>query len=327
MASYNLDSDCPPLFMGTNYFWWHEVMEFYVKHKDLDLWEIIKRGPIIIEKSKDQFTNDDYKMMSKNSKAINMLYCSLSIEICESIFYCKSAKEIWDTLCQLYSTNGKILDFDLVKQEETVEANKSEIYNAGDDNDSYREHSEVTNVNKEIQDVKDDGYSYGERIDQKQDQQGPECDSQELLALQNEKNEVNSLINYFSQSDLESTYLKTAIDKYVLKFPNCSNKIRKYVKKKPMRFLASLLSLATNHYGPNRKGVPIIWSRNLFLHKLTKTTQQLHGTFFIHPHRKIKQSPQAFKISRSSKRQNLVGGVQTEVIQLESNGLPKVKLR
>ena len=59
MASYSFDSDCPPLFMGTNYVWWQEIMELYVKHKDLDLWEIIKYGPIIIEKSKDQFTNDD----------------------------------------------------------------------------------------------------------------------------------------------------------------------------------------------------------------------------------------------------------------------------
>ena len=166
-------------------------MEFYVEHKDLDLQEIIRKGPIIIEKSKDQFTNDDYKMMAKNSKAINMLYCGLSIEICESIFYCKSAKEIWDTLCQLYSINKKILDLDLVKQEETIEVNKSEVYNAGGNNDSYREHNEMTNVNKEIQDVKDDRYSYGERIDQMQDRQGPECDSQELLVLQNEKNEVN----------------------------------------------------------------------------------------------------------------------------------------
>jgi len=113
-------------------------------------------------------------------------------------FIGKSAKEIWDTLCQLYSTNEEILDLDLVKQEETIEVNKSEVYNSGDDNDSYREHSEMTNGNKKIQDVKDDDYSCGERIDQMHDRQGPECDSQGLLALQNEKNEVNFLINYFS---------------------------------------------------------------------------------------------------------------------------------
>jgi len=61
-------------------------MELYVKHKDLDLWEIIKKGLVFIEKPKDQFTNNDYRMMSKNSKAIYVLYCGLSIDICEYVF-------------------------------------------------------------------------------------------------------------------------------------------------------------------------------------------------------------------------------------------------
>jgi len=70
MASYNVDSNCPPLFTGTNYFWWQEKMELYVKHKGVDIWEIIKKGPLIIEKSQDWFTDDDYKLISKNSIAI-----------------------------------------------------------------------------------------------------------------------------------------------------------------------------------------------------------------------------------------------------------------
>jgi len=105
MASYNLDPDCPPLFMAPSYFWWQEIMELYVKHKDIDLWETIKKAPIVIEKSKDQFTNDDYKIMSKISKAINMQYCGLSSDICEYVFYYKSAKEIWDYLYYSYSDN------------------------------------------------------------------------------------------------------------------------------------------------------------------------------------------------------------------------------
>jgi len=68
--------------------------KIYVKHKDLDLWEIIMNGPIIIEKWKDCFTNDDYKFMPKNSKAIDILYCCLNIDICGSIFHYKSAQEI-----------------------------------------------------------------------------------------------------------------------------------------------------------------------------------------------------------------------------------------
>ena len=50
MASYDFDSNCSPLFKGTNYFLWQETMQFYVKHKDLKLWEIMVYGPIVIDK-------------------------------------------------------------------------------------------------------------------------------------------------------------------------------------------------------------------------------------------------------------------------------------
>jgi len=82
MASYNLDFDYLPMFTGTNYFWWQVKIELYNNCKGVDIWEIIKKGPIVTEKSEDWFT-EDYKMISKNSKAINILYCGLTIEIYE----------------------------------------------------------------------------------------------------------------------------------------------------------------------------------------------------------------------------------------------------
>ena len=78
MASYDLDSNCPALFNGSNYFLWYETMERYIKRKGLDLWEIIVKGPIVIEKSKDEYAEDDYKRISKNFKAINILFCALT---------------------------------------------------------------------------------------------------------------------------------------------------------------------------------------------------------------------------------------------------------
>ena len=87
--------------MGPNYFWWHEKMKLYIKRKGVDIWEIIKKGPIIIEKSKDWFTDDDYKLISTNSKAIYVLYYGVSIEICELVFHCKSTKEIRDYLLSI----------------------------------------------------------------------------------------------------------------------------------------------------------------------------------------------------------------------------------
>jgi len=59
MASYDFDSDCPPLFKCTNYFLWQEEVECYIHHEGLDLWEIIVKCPIVIEKSKDEYAEDD----------------------------------------------------------------------------------------------------------------------------------------------------------------------------------------------------------------------------------------------------------------------------
>ena len=99
--------------MGTNHLWWHEKVKVYIKHNGVDIGEIIKKGLIIIGKSKDWFTDDDYKLISENSKAIHILYCGLTNEIRELVLQCKSAKEICDYLYYLYATNGKVLDFDM----------------------------------------------------------------------------------------------------------------------------------------------------------------------------------------------------------------------
>ena len=88
MASYDFDSDCPPLFKGTNYFLWEEAIEHYINHKGLDLWEIMIKGPIVIEKSEDEYAEDDYKQISKNFKTINILYCALTVDIYEFISHC-----------------------------------------------------------------------------------------------------------------------------------------------------------------------------------------------------------------------------------------------
>ena len=62
-------------------------------------------------------------MMSKNSKAIWMVYCGLSIDICEYVFQYKSAKKVQDYLHYLYGANEKVLDLDIVKHEETTKIN------------------------------------------------------------------------------------------------------------------------------------------------------------------------------------------------------------
>jgi len=78
MASYNFDFDCPLFFEGTNYFFVARDNKRYIKYKDLNLWEIIVEGLIVIKKAKDECTEHDYKKIFKNFKTLNILYYALT---------------------------------------------------------------------------------------------------------------------------------------------------------------------------------------------------------------------------------------------------------
>jgi len=67
------------------------------------------KGPIVIEKSEDEYTKDDYKRMSKIFKVLNILYYALTIGIYEFTLHCDSAKEIWETLYYLYGINQNMV--------------------------------------------------------------------------------------------------------------------------------------------------------------------------------------------------------------------------
>ena len=98
MGSYDFDSDCAPLFKGNNFFfWWQETIQLYIKHKDPELWEIMINGPITIDKFEDEYTEDDYKKISKNFKVTNILYCALTVDIYNSISHCDNAKDLGDS--------------------------------------------------------------------------------------------------------------------------------------------------------------------------------------------------------------------------------------
>ena len=70
---------CPPYFNGQHYGWWKNRMENYIQAEDYELWILIKNGPLIpikvkedgttIPKKPEEFTIEDYKMMEKNAKA------------------------------------------------------------------------------------------------------------------------------------------------------------------------------------------------------------------------------------------------------------------
>ncbi|GKA29924.1 zf-CCHC domain-containing protein [Tanacetum coccineum] len=105
------------LFESDEFIYWKNRFETYVKSKDLDLWHVITYGdfpPIQNnpETKKDEIVpfdkqNDDLKKkLAKNNEAKMVIYNALPHKEYETIFMCKTAKEIWDTLLITHQDNA-----------------------------------------------------------------------------------------------------------------------------------------------------------------------------------------------------------------------------
>jgi len=98
----------PLYFNGQHYGWWKNRMENYIQAEDYELCMLIKNGPLIpkrikedgaaVVKKPEEFDSEDFKMMEKNAKAKKLLYFGLSPDEYTHISECESAKDIWNAL-------------------------------------------------------------------------------------------------------------------------------------------------------------------------------------------------------------------------------------
>ena len=95
-------------------------MKMFIIDQDLELWNIIENGPKIPEKDRpndtkvakkeSEYNQADLETISKNYRAINLLYCGLSTDEFNRISTCRSAKEIWDKLVVTYEGTSQVKD-------------------------------------------------------------------------------------------------------------------------------------------------------------------------------------------------------------------------
>jgi len=97
-------SNKPPLFDGSNYYFWKGKMELFLRSQDNDMWTVITDedfAPTVEEgvvKEKSAWSTDEKAQVLINSKARLFLSCALTMEESERVNECKNAKEVWDTL-------------------------------------------------------------------------------------------------------------------------------------------------------------------------------------------------------------------------------------
>ena len=86
-------------------------MQIFIEAIDLNIWEAIEIGPYIpttvagnatIEKPREQWDEEEKKMVQYNLKVKNIITSALGIDEYFRVSNCKNAKEIWDTLQVTY---------------------------------------------------------------------------------------------------------------------------------------------------------------------------------------------------------------------------------
>ncbi|KAJ0542527.1 putative transcription factor interactor and regulator CCHC(Zn) family [Helianthus annuus] len=96
---------------------WKWRFEQHLKVKDYKLWRSILRGPreimmesptepdVKIKKPRDKYTEDDLLIVEEDDRALSYLTMGLGPDIAIGFRSCKSAKELWDSLIEVYEGN------------------------------------------------------------------------------------------------------------------------------------------------------------------------------------------------------------------------------
>ncbi|XP_057999032.1 spindle assembly checkpoint component MAD1-like [Hevea brasiliensis] len=107
----------PPLFNGSNYSFWKVRMRNFIQSVDIKAWQRIVKGPEIPlelhvdgyrEKLEDEYNELDWKKVSSNAKALNILHCALDATEYNRISGCTSAKEVSDKLEVTYEGTNQV---------------------------------------------------------------------------------------------------------------------------------------------------------------------------------------------------------------------------
>jgi hypothetical protein len=105
MESTNSYKNGIPHFYGKKYAFWSIRMKTYIQAQGFEIWQSIVDGYTVPTVPP---TNDKVvKLVQNNSKATNALLNGLNETIFTKVAHCKSTKEIWDKLRNIYEGDTK----------------------------------------------------------------------------------------------------------------------------------------------------------------------------------------------------------------------------
>jgi hypothetical protein len=106
MERKNMYKNEIPQFDGQKYALWSIMMKTYVHAQGFEVWKSFVDGykePTILPTN-----NNGKKLNLNNSKSTNALLTGLCDSIYTEVIHCRSAKEIWDKLQNIYEGDSKV---------------------------------------------------------------------------------------------------------------------------------------------------------------------------------------------------------------------------
>ena len=106
MESNNLYKNGIPQFDGQNYAFWSIRIKTYIQAQGFEIWKSVVdryKEPVVLPTSERAI-----KLGQNNSKATNALLNGLGELLYTKVMHCKSTKEIWGKLQNIYEGDSKV---------------------------------------------------------------------------------------------------------------------------------------------------------------------------------------------------------------------------
>ena len=98
----------PLYFNGTDYSYWKNHMQVFLRAQDHQIWKVVSRGPFLLREDDETWNRDQITKSNLNQSAMNIIQCALHPTKFSRVSSCVTAKEIWDKLQVIYEGTSEV---------------------------------------------------------------------------------------------------------------------------------------------------------------------------------------------------------------------------
>ena len=84
----------PPYFSGSDYSYWKNQMQVFLRAQDHQIWKVVSRGPFQLPEDDETWTRDQITKSNLNWSAMNIMQCTLHPTEFSRVSSCATAKEM-----------------------------------------------------------------------------------------------------------------------------------------------------------------------------------------------------------------------------------------